>query len=393
MIIDAIRDSKFLYPAIILATGIGISVVFFLSTPEPATRDIKPPVILVDAIEISRSPLTMTVDTQGEVIARTRTTLVSEVSGVVTSISDSFVAGAGFDKGEQLLTIDDRNYVAELERARANVAGARKKLAEEVGLAEYAAVDWEKSRVGTAPSDLALRKPHIEEARANLEFALADLKRKQGDLERTRVTAYYDGMVESREVDVGQYVSPGTRLGVVFAIDVVEVRLPIPLHELEFLDLPSSIAETKEPVPVALTSITRSHVSNWPAHIVRTEAVMDRKNRVLYAIAEVRDPYTGHDSPLRIGSFVRARISGRYYDDIVRIPRAAVRPGNNIWIVNADSQLERRTIDPIRADENYLYVEAGVSDGDIISVTPLENPLPGTEVSFTLQSEMALSAQ
>lgn len=382
-----IRDSQFLYPAFILAAGIGIAVTFFLSTPEPATREIKPPVILVDALKVTRRDIAITVATQGEVIARTRTSLVSEVSGVVDQISPDFVAGGSFSTGEMLLKIDDRNYVAELERARANVASARTTLAEEQGLAQYAATDWEKSKPGSTASDLALRKPQIEEAKANLRFAIAERKRKEGDLARTELHAVYDGMVEAREVDIGQYVSPGTPLGTVFATDIVEVRLPIPLHELPFLDLPN--ARDPTPVPVEFSAIIKDYVAHWQGEIVRTEAVMDRKNQVLYAIAQVRQPYTGFEEPLRIGSYVRARIQGRHYQDIVQIPRAAVRPGNKIWIVNSQSRLEQRTIDPIRADENYLYVQSDVESGEIISITPLENPLPGTEVSFQLQSEMA----
>ena len=81
----------------------------------------------------------------GEVFARTRTTLVSEVSGVVSELNEIFVAGGAFTAGEELIVIDDRHYIADLERAKANVAGARTRLAEEQGLAEYAILDWEKS--------------------------------------------------------------------------------------------------------------------------------------------------------------------------------------------------------------------------------------------------------
>ncbi len=385
--------SKFLTPAIILMAGTLVSVALFMSTPEPEKREAAPPIILVDAFRITKSPLTMTVHSQGEVLARTRTTLVSEVSGVVSGLNEIFVAGGAFTAGEELIVIDDRHYIADLERAKANVASARTRLAEEQGLAEYAILDWKKSSMAKKgePSDLARRKPQIVEAKAKLASALADMKRKQGDLERTRVIAVYDGMVEERKVDVGQYVTPGTPLGVVFSIDIAEVRLPIPLHDLDFLHLPDGIKNKDLRVPVELSSVGKNRSYHWSGEIVRTEAVMDRRNRVLYAIAEVKDPYTGFDSPLRIGSYVNAGISGRRFDNIARIPRAAVRPGNKIWIVNKKSQLEMRLINPVRADERFLYVDTGLSNDEIISITPLENPLPGTEVRFQLTGGMQLS--
>ncbi|MBQ62362.1 MAG: hypothetical protein CMQ19_09835 [Gammaproteobacteria bacterium] len=385
-------NSNFLMPAIILTVGIVVSIVLYLSTPEPEKREAKTPVILVDAFRVSKSPLTMTVRSQGEVLARTRTTLVSEVSGVVSELNEAFIAGGAFKAGELLIVVDDRHYIADLEGAKASVASARTRLAEEKGLADYAILDWKNSAMakGREPSELALREPQIAEAEAKLESALAEMKRKKGDLERTRVVAVYDGMVEERMVDLGQYVSPGTQLGIVFSIDIAEVRLPIPLHDLEFLDLPDGVKNSQLRVPVALSTVGRNRVHNWSGEIVRTEAVMDRKNRVLYAIAEVRAPYTGFESPLRIGSYVSAVISGRRFDDIARIPRAGVRPGNKIWVVNKKSQLELRLIKPVRADEQFLYVGSGVANGEIISITPLENPLPGTEVRFQLADDMQL---
>ena len=150
------------------------------------------------------------------------------------------------------------------------------KLAEEQGLAEYATIDWKRSRSGKTPSDLALRKPQIAEAKTNLEFALADLVKKEGDLESTQVTAFYNGVVESKDVDLGQFVSPGTKLGVVFSIDYVEVRLPIPVHEIEFLELPQALNKINKEVNVTFSSIGRQRASVWGGVITRTEAVIAR---------------------------------------------------------------------------------------------------------------------
>ena len=332
----------------------------------------------------------MTVETQGEVLARTRTTLVSEVSGVITDLADSFVAGGYFSKGDLLIKIDGRNYTSEVARARANISSGKRKLAEEEGLARYAIHDWENSEVTTEPSELARRQPQIEEAETQLQFLHAELQRTEGDLERTRVVAVYDGLVEKKDVDVGQYVSPGTKLGVVFASDVVEVRLPIPLHEVEYLNLPNSFDSEHDFLNVTLKTISQNKEVTWPGRVVRTEAVMDRKNRVLYAIAEVEDPYRGHEFPLRVGGYVSASISGRELNDIARIPRTAVRPGNKVWTISRDSQLELKVVVPIRADEHYLYVTDGIEDGDIVSITPLENPLPGMQVKFILKSDPAV---
>ncbi len=93
-------------------------------------------------------------------------------------------------------------------------------------------------------------------------------------------------------VDVGQYVTPGTTLGVTFAIDTAEIRLPLSNSDLAFLDLPSATRLDKaHRVPVKLTADGAGATGEWQAEIVRTEGVVDEISRVVYAVAEVIDPY------------------------------------------------------------------------------------------------------
>ena len=391
--IATLRGTRLFLPAMIILAGVAVAYGLSLTS---STADVEEPVaqiIAVDAIRLVSSPLTMTVETQGEVVAKTRTSLVAEVSGLVTSINERFVAGGSFSAGDVLVTIDDRNYLAEVQKGHASVATANLKLAEQQGLSAYAETEWQRSRGAAPPSDLALRKPQINEAKANLAFSEADLIRKQGDLQRTRLRAPYNGLVEARSVNVGQYVTPGTPIGVIFAMDVVEVRLPIPLHEVEFLDLPNVINNDTHRIAARLDSIVLAGRASWEAEIVRVEAVMDRKNRVLYAIAEVQDPYATGVPPLRVGNYVKASIAGRRFESMARIPRSAVRPGDKIWLIDSDSRLMQRQIKPVRADEDFVYVDSGIEDGELLLMTPLDNPLPGIQVTYTLLNKEMLHDQ
>ncbi len=56
-------------------------------------------------------------------------------------------------------------------------------------------------------SELALRKPQMREALAELQSAEADLEQALGDLDRTVIRAPYDGLVKEKIADVGQFVA------------------------------------------------------------------------------------------------------------------------------------------------------------------------------------------
>ncbi|XOV86484.1 MAG: efflux RND transporter periplasmic adaptor subunit [Pseudomonadota bacterium] len=371
---------KFLFPAVIVVACAGLAVWLVMQKPAPAQRRPEPPVLLVEALPVSLQTVNLSVRAQGTVTPRTETTIVSEVSGQIVEVSPAFVAGGFFKSGETLVRIDDRNYRADLKRAQAAVASARTIVTREQGLADYAAADWAKLQKSEPPTPLALREPQLAEARANLQSALADLERKQGDLDRTIIRAPYNGMVREKRADLGQYVGAGSQLGVMFSVEVAEIRLPLPDRELPFLDL------EQNPAVLIRASIGGTQFS-WRGQIVRTEGVFDERSRVLYAVAEVLDPYnqTGDrwSYPLRIGTFVDVTIEGTQVQKVAVLPRTVLRQGNRVWTIGIDHKLEPREVTVLRTDETSAYISHGLDEGDLVCLTMLENPLPGTVVRYS----------
>lgn len=382
---------KFLIPLSVVAVSSLVAIWMFVQQPRPTAKEPEPPTMLVDVIRAQAESTIININAQGSVSPRTETTLLSEVSGMITEVSPAFQVGGFFRRGDVLVRIDDRNYRAEVKRAEAAVASQKLNLTQERGLADNAARDFENARslfTTQAATDLALRKPQLEEARSNLAFAEADLARKIGDLERTTIRAPYDGLVREKHADLGQFVGAGTQLAVTFAVDVVEVRLPLPDRDLPFLELPDAISQIAETVlpAVRLTAAIGGRTYEWHGQIVRTEGVFDERSRVLYAVAQVQDPYNRlartWDSPLRVGTFVEASIQGRPLSNVFILPRGVLRVGNHIWTVDEDDKLQRRDVVVAHSDENFVYVKSGLNDGELVTTTLVDNPLPGTRVRY-----------
>jgi RND family efflux transporter MFP subunit len=374
---------KLLLPVVILSVCLSVAIWMALQTPDPSVRNPDPPVLLVDVVAVERRNVNLSVQVNGTVSPRTQTTLVSEVSGQIIEVAENFESGGFFEQGDVLLRIDDRNYKAELKRAESAIAAARTKVTQEQGQADYAR-RTEAMRPDQAATDLALRKPQLAEAKANLEFAIADLEKRQGDLDRTVIRAPYNGMIKAKLSDVGQFVSGGTMLAEVFAVDAVEVRLPLPDRELPYIDLESSPR-------VELSAELGDEVQTWYGEIVRTEGVFDAKSRVLYAVARIEDPYNRRSQswpyPLRVGTFVEASIAGRDVDNIVVLPRNVLRADNRVWTVGGNNELLPRQVSVLRADEDRIYIDSGLEGVALVCLTTLENPLPGTVVRFSNQDD------
>ena len=387
---------KIVTPVLLIATSSAF-VAWMLSTKqETPTKVPDAPVMLVDVISAKKGSVNFSVKAHGTVSPRTETILISEVSGLIKEVSPAFLVGGFFKKGDVLVRVDDRYYRSDLKRAQATVASARTRVATETGLANYAKEDWErlKQRVGyeKSASELALRKPQLAEAMANLDFAMADLDKKLEDLQRTVIRAPYDGLVREKRVDIGQYITAGAPLAVTFAIDYAEIRLPLPEHELAYLNLPDAMKGKETAYPaVTLSADIGGEKLTWQGEIVRTEGVFDPRSRVLFVVAQVADPY-GQQSetwraPLRIGTFVEASIEGKLANDIYVLPRGVLRPGGKVWVVDDKNTIQPRIVTVLRADEESIFVEAGLEDGQLICLTPLESPLPGTQVKFETELE------
>jgi biotin carboxyl carrier protein len=232
---------RFILP-LLLVVGALVAVAVLVTLAQgqrPERKDTSQQAMLIDAIRAQKTSLNFSVLSQGSVRPRTQTTLVAEVAGRIVSVSSNFIAGGFFRSGEMLLQIDPSDYETALLRAEANLAARRAQLADQKARSEQALKDWNNLGRQGEPSDLTLRKPQLAEAEAAVQAAEAELQEAKRDLQRTRIKVPYDGLVRSKAVDVGQYVTPGTPLGVTFSVDTAEVRLPLSSGDIAYLDLPS----------------------------------------------------------------------------------------------------------------------------------------------------------
>ncbi len=381
------RTQSIITGLVIVGVGFAGMAAMMASKPKPPK---KPPVLTAPLVEVvvpQIQDVEFKVVAHGLVQPRTETVLVSEVSGVVVKVSEKFVTGGLFDKDEIIMQIDSSDYEVSVEQAKAQVASQSAKYAQEKAKAEQATKEWDLTgRARDKAPVLALREPFLLEAKANLQSAEADLKKAQQKLARTVIRAPYQGLVKSKKVDVGQFVSIGTQLGETFAIDYAEIRLPLTDQDLAYIDLPVWGGELKGKMPkVSLKANYAGNQVEWLGQIVRMEGMVDNQSRVHYAVARVSDPYsitntTVNHPPLKIGTFVSASIQGKKVADLVKLPRDAFRDLSRVLVSDKNNQLYLRELKVVRSEANSVYIKTGLEDGDRIVMTSIESPVEGMKV-------------
>ena len=380
-----LRILKSLLPVVVLGVAAMAAYVMYINRPAVETQPpvIEPPSVRVQHVTFETVRLTVT--SQGTVQPRTSSQLVPEISGTILGVAPSFAVGGFFEAGDVLLQIDPYDYQQALIAGRSQLAQAQLRLAQEEAEADVARREWEELGRGS-PSALTLRQPQVEDARAAVASAEAAIDRAARDLERADVRAPYAGRVQSKDVDVGQFVNKGTAVGRVYAVDSAEIRLPLPDEELAYVDVPMSYrgGQRRTGPRVSLTADFAGRRHTWQGRIVRTESEIDPVSRMVHVVAEVSDPYApGSDPtrpPLAAGMFVEAEIEGRSVDDILTLPWAALRGRDQVLIVDDAGQLRFRQVEVLRSTTDQVLIRSGLAEGERVCISALDTVIDGMAV-------------
>ncbi|MFI3247478.1 MAG: efflux RND transporter periplasmic adaptor subunit [Ferrimonas sp.] len=328
----------------------------------PPKPDILP---LVEAITPTLQSHQVQLRSYGVLEPKQQTQLVAEVSGRLVQLTAAFEVGQFVQQGQLLAQIEPADYQTALLQAEANLAQARAQLQQEQAQGAVAAAQWRGVSNGVPP-ELGLRKPQLAQEQANVRSAEAALARAQRNLARTELRAPFSGIISQRVVDLGQYINIGTELGQVNGTQQARIRLPLSPSELALLP-PSQKAN----VQLRFDNGTLPQV--WQARIIGNEGLINADNRMIYLVAELDDPYNfdqQHPAPLPYGAFLTAEIQGRRLEQVLRLPRHAVRD-NRVAIITAENTVELRPVTVVHADLEQVYVTLPFRADERLSLTRL----------------------
>lgn len=364
-----------LLPLIVIVAALLIAAIMSAFKPNSLELDSPDREVAVTTEIINQSNVELQVRSQGTVKPRTSTTLVSEVSGAVLEVASQFEVGGTFKKGDILIRLDAADYKVAKQRAEAQLKSAKAQLLTEQARSIQAKKEWEMTGrpLKDAPV-LALRTPFLAEAEARLLQAQAEVAQAELKIQRTVIRAPYAGMVSATHVDMGQYVTIGTRLGSIFAIDYAEIRLPMTDKQMSKLSLAKSAIKNQPFIEakVELKAMVNGQQVSWPAVLVRSEGTIEQSSRAQYLVAQIDDPYhlnnQQNSQPLLMGTFVEATVTGKIIKDVYALPRYALRSNQRIATVTAEKRLKMITVDYSYEDRNYYYLTSDL-EGQVEVVT------------------------
>jgi RND family efflux transporter MFP subunit len=381
LIIETVR-LKTLLPIALLLAGAGCAWVIIATRPQMTPQMPSAEAPLVTVLQAEPQTLRLDVHSQGIVTPRNEIDLIPEVSGKIVQLHPDFVTGGFFARDDVLVSIDPRDYDYAIAQAQAQIAEAKRQLAMEEAQADQAHSEWQALGEGTATS-LAMHEPQLAEARAKLKAAEANLLQAQIKRSRCELRAPFTGRLQTKLVGLGQTVQAGEKLAHIYSTDFAEIRLPLPIDQLAYLDLPLRTEEGRcSACPkVTFTADFAGNVQTWEGRIVRSEGRLDDTTGILYAVAEVVDPYSRKaGSPLLTGLFVQAQVQGKELPNLFVLPQVAIDVSQQALVVDAEQRLHIRHLEVLRNEPNRILVKAGLNAGDRVVTSGIQVPVEGMKV-------------
>ena len=395
------RLSSFLVAILIIAGSVALASFLVSRAPEPERVESPPQIPYAQTGTVIAGSGAIPVYGAGTVRPGAEVDIAPQVGGRITWVDAGFQSGGRVQAGQAIFRIEEADYLYRVQEAEANLAARRVALLEEQEQAAIARAEYERysNRLGdgaaqTGVSPLTLREPQLEAARAELKRAEALLADARLALSRTRVTAPFDGHVREESVDAGQIVMAGQTVGRLFASDAVEVVVPLSDGDAALIpglwELEAGDGEQGVQAIVAVRYGAGKYA--WKGYVDRGETSVDELTRTIDVVVRVPDPFSagipvgatrssGASPPLLLGEFGEVEITGVAPENFFRAPRAALQPGNELWVVNPGGKVSIVPVRVLQRADDEVFVTGGLEGGQAVITSGIQFATEGMLVS------------
>ena len=345
--------------------------------PAPNARGGAPMSIVPEAV--TKGDINVNINALGTVTSLATVTIRSQISGYLQKVV--FTEGDEVKKGDLIAQIDPQPYEATLAQANGNLArdqallkGAQVDLARYQGLAAQNAVPRQ-----TLDTQVAL----VAQDQGTVEADKAAVKSAEVNLQYTHILSPLDGRVGLRQVDQGNYVTPGDANGLVVITQLkpISVLFTVPEDNLQAI---SKRLQAGAGLPSA--AFDRSGAKKIADGTLQT---FDSQIDPTTGTIKLRAQFPNETETLYPNQFVNIQLLLDTHKDVTIMPTAGVQrgvPGTFVYLVNADNTVSVRKIDLGVTDGDRVEVRSGLQPGDKIVVDGADKLRDGAKINVRAEA-------
>lgn len=420
---------NFIVPLLLVVAALGIGAALISSpphVPKTAQETLAPVVDVVGLVPVEEAVF---IDAFGTVIPSREIRVMPEVSGRVVQLNERLEPGGLIKSGELLIKIDPAAYEIAVAQATADLEVARHEADRiRAGIealrgrgrqldAEMIYTRWNAERVSrlaeqdsagqmesrdvrsrlesamaareTVDAEIAEQEVAVQGAAARADVAQQRLEAAELALARTEVTAPFDAVVVSENVEKGQLVSPQSAIATMAATDEFWAEAAIPVARLR--DVRFAVDDDTDPSAVRIRLATDDESIERDGVALRPLGNLDPLGRMARVLVSIRDPLglvdeAGASRRVLLGSYVRMQIESGTLDDVYTIPRKALRENDRVWVRDAEGKLAIRPVKIVWRRQEDVLARNGFEKGDQLVTSHLASVVPGMPLRLRDQS-------
>jgi HlyD family secretion protein len=262
---------------------------------------------------VTRGPITQAVTATGTLNPVQNVQVGSQVSGNIQKLFVDF--NSTVKAGQVIAQIDPVVFQANVNQAEGDLANARAAL--ELAQLNEARTRALVAKQNSAQSDLDQATAALHQAEANVKIKEGALQKAKADLDHCTITSPIDGIVISRNVDVGQTVAASLQAPVIFAI----------ANDLSKMQIDANVAEA-DVGAVAVDQDVEFTVDAFPTRSFPGKVTQVRNAPITVQNVVTYDTVIGVSNPeqkLKPGMTANVSIVAAHRDDTLKIPNSALR--------------------------------------------------------------------
>jgi membrane fusion protein, multidrug efflux system len=354
---------------ILLAGFIAMKVLVGLKEEIPE-KEIKPHSKTVQAAVVRLKDIPAEITAYGRLTSSQPVIMFSEVNGTLMKGNVDFKPAQLFKKGDLLIRVDDRQMHLDINTTKSDLLNALASVLPEIKVdfpEEYEI--WQKyfnkcrfdQRISALP-EAPNQKIRLYLSRFNVYKLYFTIRNLEIRLDKHFFYAPFNGSIVSTDLRVGSNVRSGTRLGEIINLENMELKIPGPDVDLQWIDYAES---------VVLSSAETAR--QWAGSIKRIGKAIDTKTQTVEVFIVFNE---SGDDTLYDGMFLKAVIPGKIIKRAVSIPRKVLYKEHFVYMIK-DGRLDYREVKIARRENNSVIVNGGIQDGDMLVMEIMQGVASG----------------
>ncbi len=316
--------------------------------------------VFVDTVQNGVVPIS--IKANGNLVAKRRLELYSEVQGVLRTGNKLFKPGQTYRKGELLLSLNASEFYATVQSQRSNLYNQIAAIMPDLRLDYPEAFNkWQSylnnfnvdKSLAPLPVSMSEKETFFINGR-NITTSYYNIKNLEQRLSKFRITAPFEGILTEALVTEGSLVRPGQKLGEFIDTGVYELPVAVSKEYADLLEVGKKV-----------TLRTLDKLKEYDGIVSRINGNVSASSQTIDAFIEVKD------EKLREGIYLEANLQAKEESDAISISRNLLQPDDKVFTVR-DSILDLLEVIPVYFSDKTVVVK-GIPNGSLI----LSKPIPG----------------